>query len=159
MENKVYELLEKPSIVAYFPTEFPLLGRLACVGEKHAWIIHAHQHFLRINIHGSVEERFTDVSAVWPDKAVKNEGELVYIVRQGKSKTLIEMPEGWAPDRLCCTSSEDILVCVSSNSQRKIFRYHETKITQTVDKDENGKPILKNGEFLPFMTENNNEDI
>lgn len=174
MENEVlhpppiYELLEKPSIVAYFPTEFSLLGRLACVGEKDAWIIHAHQHFLRINIHGSVEERFTDGSAVWPDIAVNNEGELVYsnifkmtvnIVRQGKSKTLIEMPEGWVPDRLCCTRSGDILVCVSSNSQRKIFRYHETKITQTVDKDENGKPILKNGEVLPFMTENNNEDI
>lgn len=165
-----YKLLEKPIIVASFPTEVSPLLRLSCVGEKEAWFINAHQHFLRINIHGSVEEKFTDLFSAWPDIAVNKQGELVYsnifnrtvnIVRKGKSKTLIKMPETWTPDRLCCTRSGDILVCVSTtgNCQTIIFRYHKTKITQTFDKDENGEPILKNGDVLPFITENNNEDI
>lgn len=84
---------------------------------------------------------------------------MVNIVRQGKFKILIEMLEGWVLDRLCCIRLGDILVCVSSNFQRKIFCYYEIKIMQIVDKDENGKLILKNGEVLLFMIENNNEDI
>lgn len=41
-----YKLLEKPIIVASFPTEVSPLLRLSCVGEKEAWVINAHQHFL-----------------------------------------------------------------------------------------------------------------
>lgn len=84
---------------------------------------------------------------------------MVNIVRQGKFKILIEMLERWVLDRLCCIRLGDILVCVSSDFQRKIFCYYEIKIMQIVDKDENGKLILKNGECLLFIIENNNEDI
>ena len=91
------------------------------------------------------------------------DGRTVNIIRDGKSKTLITTPRGWRPGTLCCTRSGDILVQVYTESglqiKHKIIRYQGKNIKQEISKEGQGNPIFKDGDYLLFMSENNNGDV
>lgn len=155
--------------VDVFPTVYKSLYYMACFGENEAWVSGNNKTITRIDIHGSVKETIVTNCRFWPNGiTATGQGELIYsdcnrrkvnIVRHGKIETLITTPKGWTPHRLCYTRSGDILVGVSHSRKKKIIRYHEMKISQNIDRNEHGKPIFKNGNYMLCLTENINGDI
>ena len=159
-------------IATIHTTNNPLWG-VTCVGEAEAWIYGANKTITRIDIHGALKDTVTITCQDGPnDITVTRERELMYsdyysrtvnIVRDGKSQTLITAPKGWTPVILSCTRSGDILVHVSKESGRrtenKIMRFQGKNIRQEISIDGQGNPIFKDGEYLLYMSENNNGDV
>ncbi|XP_022311387.2 uncharacterized protein LOC111116688 [Crassostrea virginica] len=173
LRTGIGELMYKVRVIATIPTTYnPLLG-VACVGEAEAWIYGENEAITRIDIHGAVKDTVTAKCQQWQGGISVTKGrELIYsdvnsrtvsIVRDGKSKTLITTPRGWRPGTLCCTRSGDILVQVYTESglqiKHKIIRYQGKNIKQEISKEGQGNPIFKDGDYLLFMSENNNGDV
>ncbi|XP_048740769.2 uncharacterized protein LOC125654771 [Ostrea edulis] len=165
------KLLEQAKSITTIPTGVIPLGHVACVGVDEAWVSGGDKTIRRVDIHGSVRDTVTTTCEDWPnDITVTRQGELVYsdgnnrtvnIVRHGRTETLITTPQGWHPDKLCCTKSGDILVSMltSGRSQYKIVRYQGHTVKQEIDRDDDGEPIYKGGRYTLFVVENNNGDI
>jgi hypothetical protein len=85
----------------------------------------------------------------------------VNVVKHGRTETLITLPQGWRPAKLCCTKSGDILVSIFTydHSKYKIVRYQGHTVTQEIDRDEDGQPIYTGGSNSLFVVENNNGDV
>ncbi|XP_078328787.1 uncharacterized protein LOC111111010 [Crassostrea virginica] len=167
------KLMDQVRVIATIPTNYKPLYGVACVGEAEAWIYGNNKTITRIDIHGTVRDTVTITCLYWPgDISVTKGRELIYsddnsrtvnIVRHGKSKTLITTTQGWRPLRLCCTSSGNILVHVykgtGPQTKNKIIRYQGQNIKQEINKDGQGNPIFKDGDYSLFMSENNNGDV
>ncbi|XP_048740317.2 uncharacterized protein LOC125654400 [Ostrea edulis] len=164
------KLLEQAKSITTIPTGVNPLFHVACVGVDEVWVSGKDKIIRRVDIHGSVRDTVTTTCLDWPnDITVTRQGELVYsdannrtvnIVRHGRTETLITTPQGWHPGRLCCTKSGDILVSMYTTdfSQHKIARYQGHTVKQEIDRDEDGEPIYKGGEYSLYVVENNNGD-
>ncbi|XP_056001413.1 E3 ubiquitin-protein ligase TRIM71-like [Ostrea edulis] len=165
------KLLEQAKSITTIPTGVNPLYHVACVGVDEAWVSGKDKTIRRVDIHRSVRDTVTTTCKTWPnDITVTRQGELVYsdvpnstvnIVRHGRTETLITTPQGWHPDRLCCTKSGDILVSMftTDDSQYKIVRYQGHTEKQEIERDEDGEPIYKRGKYPLYVVENNNGDI
>jgi hypothetical protein len=141
------------------------------VGVDEVWVSGTDKTVRRVDIHGSVRDTVTITRLGWPnDITVTRQGELVYsdgsnktvnIVKHRKRNTLITTPRGWCPGTLCCTKSGDILVSMfnADASHHKIVRYQGHTVTKEIDRDEDGEPIYKGGEYSLYVVENNNGDV
>jgi DNA-binding beta-propeller fold protein YncE len=100
------------------------------------------------------------------DIAVTRDGNLVYtdhkhktvnVVKNNKGSTLITL-QGWVPAGFCCTASDDLLVTMISNNEKqsKVVRYSNSKETQTIDNDDQGRPLYS---CIDYINENKNLDI
>nr|XP_022303445.1 uncharacterized protein LOC111111012 [Crassostrea virginica] len=160
-------------VIATIPTNYKPLYGVACVGVAEAWIYGQNKTISRIDIHGTVRDTVTTTCLTQPGGiSVTIERELIYsygfnrtlnIVRHGKSKTLITTSQDWTPEELSCTRSGDILVSMFKGSglhtKNKIIRYQGRNIKEEINKDGQGNPIFKDGEYSLFMSENNNGDL
>ncbi|XP_062622405.1 uncharacterized protein LOC134283894 [Saccostrea cucullata] len=167
----VKELLEEAKVIANIPTNVKKLYKVVCVGSDKACISGEDKIITCVDIHGAVHGTVTSTCVDFPnDITVTRHGELIYsdgyngtvnIVRDWKTETLITTPKGWIPIGLCCTRSGDILVGMSTTdkSHHKIVRYQGQRVTQEIDKDENGDPIYQGGENAVFVVDNYNGDI
>ncbi|XP_078330165.1 uncharacterized protein LOC111116726 isoform X3 [Crassostrea virginica] len=164
------KLMDIVTVIATIPITYSGLLGVVCVGEAGAWIYGDYKNITRIDMHGTVKDKFTTTCANGPNGISVTRGrELVYsdynrrtvnIIRDGKSQTLITTPEGWTPERLCCTRSGDILVHVCGHQgNNKLIRYEGKNIKQEISKEGQGNPIFKGGFYSLFMTENNNGDV
>ncbi|XP_048780798.2 uncharacterized protein LOC125683563 [Ostrea edulis] len=163
--------LKEAKVIANIPTNVNPLYRVACMESDRAWISGRDKMIQCIDIYGTVQDTVTSTCFDFPtDITVNRQGELIYcdsahrtvnIVRQGKTETLITTPRGWHPKGLCCSRAGDILVSMVTTdySQYKIVRHQGQRVTQEIDKDEDGNPIYQGGDYLVFVTENNNGDI
>ena len=142
--------------------------RFVCVGLDEAWISGYDKSIKRVDIKGSMKEKFA-TSVGFPNFTLTGQGELLFttttycgpvnIFRQGGIETYISPPPGWDARRLCCTRSGDVLVHVSKITKNKLLRYRGKHISQEIDTDLNGKSICSEGSFSLRITENNNGDI
>ncbi|XP_062573519.1 tripartite motif-containing protein 3-like [Saccostrea cucullata] len=144
------ELLDKARVIATIPTGVDPLCQVACVGTDEVWASGIDEVIKCVDIHGSLQESVTTTSQYSPgDISMTKQGELIYIdsdsktvniVRRGRSEVLITTPQGWAPERLCCTRAGNILVNVSSEYQNKILRYQGKILRQerTICENNNG---------------------
>ena len=169
----IRKLMDKLRVIATIPTTYSPLRDVACVGEAEAWIYGDNSTITRIDIHGAVKDTVTTTCKYGPNGISVTKGrDLMYsdytsdtanIVRDGKSETLITTPQGWGPGRLSCTRSGDVLVHVYTGSgpqeKNKIIRYQGQNIKQEINNDGQGNPIIKDGEYWLFMSENNNGDV
>ena len=169
----IEKLMDKVRVISTIPTIYNLLRGVACVGETEAWIYGKKETITLIDIHGAVKDTVTTTSQDWSgDISVTRGRELMYsdfdsrtvnIVKDGKSQTLITIPWGWKPWRLCCARSGDILVHVYTECGRqtknKIIRYQRKNIKQEINTDGQGNPIFKDGDYSLLMSENNNGDV
>lgn len=159
----------KSKVVATISSYHNSLWRMACVDSDEVWISGVNELIRLVDLQGTVKDTVVITDDDCPnDIAVSRQRELMYsggtsrtvkVVRQGKVKTLITTPQCWRPGGLCCGRSGDILVNLGNGKRNKIFRYEGRKVTQTIDKDEDGKNIFQQGGYDLFITENNNEDI
>ncbi|XP_048740311.2 uncharacterized protein LOC125654393 [Ostrea edulis] len=175
METNFYlslqKLLNQAKYITTIPTGIKPIYNVACVGVDEAWVSGEDKTIRRIDIHGSLRNTVITTCEDCPnDITVTRQGELVYsdgpnrtvnIIRHGRTETLITTPLGWKPDGLCCTKSGDILVSMFTTdySQIKIVRYQGHTVKQEIDRDEDGEPIYKGGDYSLRVVENNNGDI
>ena len=165
--------MDKVRVIATIPTTYNTLWGVACEGETEVWIYGKNEIITRIDIHGAVRDTVTTTCQYGPnDISVTRGRELMYsdyngdtvnIVRDGKSRILINTPKDWRPGKLCCTRSGDILVHVCKENgpqiKNKIIRYKGKNVKQEINNDGQGNPIFKDGYCSLFMSENNDGDV
>ncbi|XP_062602491.1 uncharacterized protein LOC134264211 [Saccostrea cucullata] len=97
------------------------------------------------------------------------DGDLVYSERtkrtvnkvsSGQIEEIIRL-KGWVPEHLCVTSSGELLVTMYSEdeTQYKVVRYSNSKEKQTIQFDENGKPLYSGIGYTKYICENRNLDM
>ncbi|XP_061179114.1 E3 ubiquitin-protein ligase TRIM71-like [Saccostrea echinata] len=165
------KMLDKAKVIATISTHVKPTYCVACVGTGEVWVSGDNDIIKHFDIHGSLLDTVIFTGGGYPnDISVTRQGELIYsdshsntvkIVRNGKTETLVSLPNGWCPCGICCTRSGDILVTMSKTDYRrnKIVRYQDRAVKCEINEDEDGTPILSPGSYLNYVTENVNGDI
>nr|XP_022334712.1 uncharacterized protein LOC111131463 [Crassostrea virginica] len=166
-------LLDEPRVLTDIKTECTTLYSVSCLSDSELWT--CDDDIMRLyNLQGellrSVQIKSGDVSCTW-DISMTRSGDLVYadhlnsfinIVTGIQIKTLIPF-RGWRPHNLCSTSSGDLLVTVTSDDdkQTKVVRYSDSTEKQSIQWDDQGKPLYTSGGLLnyKYLSENRNLDI
>ncbi|XP_078331483.1 uncharacterized protein LOC144625183 [Crassostrea virginica] len=165
-------LLDEPRILTDIQTECRRgLYRVSCLSDSELWTQGYDDNILRLyNLQGKLQRSVQTKSGDWPqDIAVTRSGDLVYtdwkdrsinLVRGTKIQRLIRL-QGWRPLFLCSTSSGDLLVIMRSDDykQTKVVRYSGSTEKQSIQWDDQGKPLYTSGLFYKYLSENRNSDI
>jgi hypothetical protein len=168
----IKQLLDEPQTVTTINTEYRYnLNNVACLSDEEIWTCGYGSTMKLYSIsQGSLLKSITTKSGNTPsDIAVTNSGDLVYadysdrtvnIVKNEEIQTVIRL-QNWYPRDVCCTSSDDLLVIMESNSHKKskVVRYSGSTETQTIQFDDQGRPLYTPGFNYRYISENRNHDI
>nr|XP_022324097.1 uncharacterized protein LOC111125000 [Crassostrea virginica]XP_022324105.1 uncharacterized protein LOC111125000 [Crassostrea virginica] len=161
-------LLDEPRILTDIQTEYREgLLSVSCLSDSELWT-RGGDNILRLySLQGELLRSVQTKSGNLPrDIAVTRSGGLVYtdgrsinLVRGRKVKILIRL-RGWKPLYLCTTSSGDLLVIMTSDgeTQTKVVRYSGSTEKQSIQWDDQGKPLYSSG-YSKYLSENRNSDI
>ncbi|XP_078331358.1 uncharacterized protein LOC144625140 [Crassostrea virginica] len=170
-EPAIKFLLDEPRILTDIQTECKALLCVSCLSDSELWT--CGDKILRLyNLQGELLRSVQTKSGNWPrDIAVTRSGDLVYIdykdrsinlVRGTQIQTLITL-RGWRPVDLCVTSSGDLLVIMRNDDdkQTKVVRYSGYTEKQSIQWDDQGKPLYSSGGLFnyKYLSENRNLDI
>nr|XP_022316362.1 uncharacterized protein LOC111120021 [Crassostrea virginica] len=165
-----YPLLDEPQILTYIQTEYGYLRRVSCLSDSELWTCGGYNILRLYNLQGELLRSLQTKSGNMPwDIAVTRSGDLVYtdpwdssinLVRGTQIQTLITL-QGWTPRGLCTTSSGDLLVIMTSDDdiQTKVVRYSGSTEKQSIQWDDQGKPLYTSGYYIKYLSENRNLDI
>ncbi|XP_061168668.1 uncharacterized protein LOC133177792 [Saccostrea echinata] len=168
----VKQLLDEPETVTTIDTGYLLyLNNVACLSVEEIWTRGNDRTMKLYSINqGSLLKSITTKSGYQPyDIAVTKSGDLVYtddwdrtvnIVKNEKIEEVIRL-QNWIPDKVCSTSSGDLLVILYSDDdkQTKVVRYSGSTEKQSIQFDDKGKPLYTSGPYYRYLTENRNLDI
>lgn len=163
-------LLEEPKVVDIVDTEYDFLRNVTCSREEEFWVSNWNCEVKNINTKGSLLESFRTKSGEMAcDVAIAKTNELFYT--DVKNRTVNKFTDGhideliklqnWKPLNLCITSSGDIMVTMynDAETQSKVTRYTGSTEKQTIQFDDEGKPIYSENNKIKYITENKNSDI
>ena len=172
-----YPLIDEPRILTNIQTEykrfFDNLYNVSCLSDEKIWTLGNKEVMNLYNLKGELLKSVKTKSGNWPSDIVTRSKGLVYtdwddrsinLVSCTKIKTRIRL-RGWKPWGLCRTSSGDLLVIMTSDGwftkQTKVVRYSGPKETQSIQLDDQGKPLYSYGLFnnFKYLSENKNLDI
>ncbi|XP_065937806.1 tripartite motif-containing protein 2-like [Magallana gigas] len=168
--TSVKELLDEPELVTKIQTGQKYLCSVTCVNEDMIWTSGASTDIKCFNIKGSTLHTILTKSGAWPDDiAVDSDGYLLYSdaqartvhkVKSGRTEELIRL-QGWRPYNLCVTSTGDLLLTMYSDdgTQSKAVRYSGSTEKQTIQFDDEGKPLYSGNIYAKYITEIRNHDI
>ncbi|XP_078331351.1 uncharacterized protein LOC144625134 [Crassostrea virginica] len=165
-------LLDEPRILTNIQTEYnKALLNVSCLSDSELWTCSFDDKILRLyNLQGELLRSVQTKSGNWPwDIAVTRSGDLVYtdvwdrsinLVSGTQIQTLITL-RGWRPRYLCSTASGDLLVTMDSDDgkQTKVVRYSGSTEKQSIQWDDQGKPLYSSDRFIKYLSENRNSDI
>lgn len=163
-------LLGEPHVVDTIGTGFDFLRNVACAQEGSFWTSNGHAELKRFNTQGSLLETMDTRSGEMAcDIAVTDTNDLLYTdikdrtinkVTNGGIKELIKLP-GWNPLNICIAEANDLLVTMYNDerTQSKVVRYAGATEKQTIQFDNEGKPIYSLNNKIKYITENKNSDI
>ncbi|XP_052712490.1 uncharacterized protein LOC128186687 [Crassostrea angulata] len=166
----VRELLDEPQIVATIQTGDEKLQSVTCLDEWRIWTSGETNEIKCFNIKGSLIQAIKTKSEEWPDDiAVDSDGDLivsdgeigtVYKIKNGEREELIRLDK-WVPNKLCVTSNGDLLVTMFSDDETrsKVDRYSGSTKKQTIQFDDEGKPLYSGNGKIKYITEIRNHDI
>ncbi|XP_052679808.1 uncharacterized protein LOC128160519 [Crassostrea angulata] len=165
------ELLGKPELKKIIQTGYEELRSVACHNEDRIWTTCGKTNDIKcFNIKSFLLHTIKSKSGKWPnDLALDKEGNLLFsegtrrtvnIIKNGESEELIRV-QGWMPNTLCVTSSSDLLVSMYNNEkdQSKVVRYTGSTEKQTIQFDDEGKPLYSGNNGIKYITVNKNGDI
>nr|XP_022309602.1 uncharacterized protein LOC111115233 [Crassostrea virginica] len=169
-------LSDKPRILTDIQTEYHgrynQLYNVSCLSDEEIWTPGTNKIMKLYNLKGELLKSVQTKSGNTPaDIAVTRSGGLVYadywdssinLVSGTQIQTLITL-RGWRPLRLCSTSSGDFLVTMTSddNKQTKVVRYSGSTEKQSIQWDDQGKPLYSSHRYSDnkYLSENRNLDI
>nr|XP_022308721.1 uncharacterized protein LOC111114623 [Crassostrea virginica] len=164
-------LLDVPHLVKDIPTTgYDILFHVSCLSDEEIWTSGNNKIMKLYNLKGELLKSVQTKSGNMPeDIAVTRSGGLVYanyregsinLVNGTQIQPLITL-QGWRPHRLCSTSCGDLLVTMDSvdAKQTKVVRYSDSMEKQSIQWDDQGKPLYSSGPFYKYLSENKNLDI
>jgi hypothetical protein len=166
----VKPLLDEPQLIATIDTGYKGLFSVTCLSEDQVWTRGNNTFMKLLNLQGKILISIQTKSGKVPqDIAVTQGGDLAFtdftdksvnLVKNSEIQTLITL-QGWRPTNICSTSSDDLLVTMVSDdeTQSKVVRYSGSIDRQTIQFDEDGRPLYSSGADIKYITENKNLDI
>ncbi|XP_078331577.1 uncharacterized protein LOC144625244 [Crassostrea virginica] len=163
-------LLDEPRILTDIQTECRYLDSVSCLSDSELWTRGINDNILRLyNLQGELLRSVKTKSRIMPyDIAVTRSGDLVYTDYGDSSINLVSGTQiqilitlrGWRPVCLCSTSFGDLLVSMTSDDykQTKVVRYSGSTEKQSIQWDDQGKPLYTSGD-IKYLSENRNLDI
>lgn len=161
-----WSLLDVPRVITSFNTESTHLTSLTCLNSSEVWVLGGDSIMRLFSYQGELVKSVRTKSKENPcDIAVTMSGELVYadyrertvnIMRNTEIQSVISL-SGWKPRNISSTSSGDLLVviCCDDSRQTKVVRYSASKEKQTIQYNDEGKPLYSSG-CTKFIAENKN---
>ncbi|XP_034317739.2 B-box type zinc finger protein ncl-1-like [Magallana gigas] len=168
--TSVKELLDEPKLLATIQTGYKRLRNVTCLNDGSIWTSGMTNDIKCFSLQGSLLKTIQTKSGKPPiDIAVDSDGYLLYShwsirtvnkVKNGQIEKLIRS-KGWRPLNLCVTSTGDLLVTMNSDdyTQSKVVRYLGSTEKQTIQFDDEGKPLYSGNDNIKYITENGNHDI
>ncbi|XP_061168299.1 tripartite motif-containing protein 55-like [Saccostrea echinata] len=169
--SPVKQLLDQPETITTINTGYEEFYNVACLSNEEIWTRGNDSTMKLYSINqGSVLKSITTKSGYIPsDIAVTKSGDLVYtddvvrtvnIVKNKKIEEVIRL-QNWRPWGVCSTSSGDLLVILYSDDEKqtKVVHYSGSTEKQTIQFDDQGKPLYSSGCYYRYITENRNLDI
>nr|XP_022336265.1 uncharacterized protein LOC111132734 [Crassostrea virginica] len=163
-------LLDVPQIITELDTGSEYLYGVSCLSDEEIWTRGGGDKNLKLyNLRGELMKSVRYKSGNVPqDIAVTRSGGLLYtdysdssinIVSGTQIQTLIKL-RGWNYRGVCSTSSEDLLVIMDSDDEKqsKLVRYSDSTETQSIQWDDQGKPLYSSKD-IKYLSENKNLDI
>nr|XP_022308936.1 uncharacterized protein LOC111114765 [Crassostrea virginica] len=164
-------LLDVPRLITDIPTTgYERLFNVSCLSDEEIWTRGDNKIMKLYNLKGELLKSVQTKSGNEPqDIAVTRSGGLVYadyvdssinLVSGTQIQTLIKL-RGWIPLSLCITSTGDLLVIMTSDdwTQTKVVHYSGSTEKQTIQWDDQGKPLYLSGYLHKYLSENRNLDI
>ncbi|XP_056015790.1 E3 ubiquitin-protein ligase TRIM36-like [Ostrea edulis] len=166
----VKPLLDDPHVTATIDTGYKYLHSVSCLSEDQVWTCGMNETMKLLNLQSKQLTSIQTKSGDWPrDIAVTRDGDLVYtdpsiktvnLVKNKQIQTVITL-QGWYPRYLYSTASNDLLVTMESDDrkQSKVVRYSGSTEKQTIQFDEQGRPLYSSDYDIKYISENRNLDI
>ncbi|XP_022309170.2 uncharacterized protein LOC111114919 [Crassostrea virginica] len=173
-------LLDVPRLITDIPTGYDYLYNVSCLSDEEIWTRGNNKIMKLYNLKGELLKSVQTKSGNLPaDIAVTRSGGLVYADYRDRSINLVSGTQtlfrrlvsgtqiqtlitlrGWRPHGLCSTASGDLLVIMTSDDyeQTKVVRYSGSTEKQTIQYDDQGKPLYSSG-LIKYLSENRNSDI
>nr|XP_034309590.1 uncharacterized protein LOC105317259 [Crassostrea gigas] len=164
------ELLDEPELLVTIQTGYKKLRNVTCQNEDRIWASGMINNIKCFNFKGSLLQKIQTKSGNFPSYITVDYDEYllysyrstrtVYKVKNGKTEELIRL-QGWKPCQLCVTSTGDLLVTMFSDdeTQSKVVRYLGSTDKQTIQFDDEGKPLYSGNQKIKYISENRNHDI
>uniref|UniRef100_K1Q518 Tripartite motif-containing protein 2 n=1 Tax=Magallana gigas TaxID=29159 RepID=K1Q518_MAGGI len=168
--TSVRELLDEPELVRTITTgQHQYLRSVTCLEKDKIWTSNGTDHIYCFTIDGFIVQTIKTKSGILSlEIAVDSSGNLlfvdgtstVYQVKNGQTEELIIF-QGWRPNKMCVTSTGDLLVTMHDDdeTQCKVVRYSGSTEKQTIQFDDEGKPLYSKDGYIKHITENKNRDI
>ncbi|XP_048737991.2 uncharacterized protein LOC125652681 [Ostrea edulis] len=166
----VKPLLDEPRLIATIDTGYDSVDSVSCLREEQIWTCENKAIMKLLNLQSKLLTSIRTKSGNTPrDIAVTRDGNLVYtdygdktvnLVRNKQIQTAITLL-GWGPLNVCSTSSNDLLVTMISDNrkQSKVVRYSDSTEKQTIQFDDQGRPLYSPDYSDKYISENRNLDI
>nr|XP_034309272.1 uncharacterized protein LOC117683680 [Crassostrea gigas] len=163
-------ILDEPELIATIHTGYEKLFDITYVNEDCVWTFGSSKDIKCFNMKGELLHTVSSKSEQRPnDIAVDSGGNVLFSdwisrtvnnVNNGQIEKLIRL-QGWSPGQLCVTSNGDLLVTMFSDdqTQSKVVRYSGSTEKQTIQFDDEGKPLYSGNAHIKYIIENRNHDI
>ncbi|XP_056004199.1 E3 ubiquitin-protein ligase TRIM36-like [Ostrea edulis] len=166
----VKPLLDEPRFTAAIDTRYTELYSVSCLSEDQVWTCGTNKTMKLFNLQSKLLTSIKTKSEDEPgDIAVTRDGDLVYTDYRDKTVNLIKNKQiqtvitlqGWYPLYVCSTASDDLLVTMISDDdkQYKVVRYSGSTEKQSIQFDDQGRPLYSSDTFPKYLSENKNLDI
>ena len=166
------KLLNVPVLVKDIDTSYEKLHSVTCLSDEQIWSCGLDSVISLYSLQGEVLALVKSATNSIPqDIALTQNGELAFteygnrsinIVKNSKVETMVKL-QGWKPWGLSNTYLGDLLVFMVSedNKQSKVVRYFGSTEKQSIQWDEEGKPLFPGGRqnTTKYIAENRNFDI
>ncbi|XP_048749520.1 E3 ubiquitin-protein ligase TRIM36-like [Ostrea edulis] len=165
----VKPLLDEPRLTATIDTGYNRVFSVRCLSDDRVCTCGNNKIMKLLNLQGTLLNSIQTESGDAPqDMEVTRDEDLVYtdtkrktvhLVKNKQIQTVITL-QGWEPYNVCSSSSDDLLVTMISDDEKqsKVMRYSGSTATQTIQFDDQGRPLYSSG-VSKYICENRNLDI
>uniref|UniRef100_K1PD14 Putative GTP-binding protein ard-1-like protein n=1 Tax=Magallana gigas TaxID=29159 RepID=K1PD14_MAGGI len=170
--TSVRELLDEPELVNTIQTGYLKQRNVTytCLHDGSIWTSGETNDIKCFSSKGSLLQTIKTNSEKGPnDIVVDNSGDLLLSnrkagklnkIKNGQTEEFFKL-QGWGPCNLCVTSTGDLLLTMCSDdwTQSKVVCYSGSTYKQTIQFDDEGKPLYSGNTKIKYITENRNHDI
>ncbi|XP_056008687.1 E3 ubiquitin-protein ligase TRIM9-like [Ostrea edulis] len=166
----VKPLLDDPRLTATIATGYIHPYSVSCLREDQVWTCGDNEIMKLLNLQSKLLTSIQTKSRnELGDIAVTRDGDLVYtdyhdrtvnLIKNNKIQIVITL-QGWDPRSVCCTASNDLLVTMISDDgkQSKVVRFSGSTQKQSIQFDDQGRPLYSSGRYPRYISETRNLDI